>query len=168
VDQFAGSGQDDFELNSRKLATRLRQFGIKPGRAERNTVRGYELESFTDAFSRYTRPHPSNPSATDDDQPKPADGSKGVDTSIRPQQNMCPQQTAGQTVLGTDWTGEDAPPAENGSTAGVSAPSPGTGRCTACGTELLPSNHTGLCAECTHVARQPVLAERLGEVGAHE
>ena len=33
--------------------------------------------------------------------------------------------------------------------------------CTECGTQLLPSNNTGLCAECTHIARQRVIAARL-------
>jgi hypothetical protein len=106
---------DDFDLNARKLAHRLRQFGIKPGRAERNTVRGYALETFSDAFSRYTRPQASNPSTTGDDQPQHSDGSETVDTSIRPHESTRPHETQGQTLFGTGWTDEDAPPAENGS-----------------------------------------------------
>jgi hypothetical protein len=106
---------DDFDLNARKLAQRLRQYAIKPGRGERNTVRGYALETFSDAFARYTRPHPSNPSTTNDDQQQSEDGSKSVDTSIRPHKNTRPPESAGQTLLGTDWTDEDVPPAENGS-----------------------------------------------------
>ena len=145
---------DDFELNSRKLAQRLRQFGIKPGRAERNTVRGYELEAFTDAFLRYTRPHPSKPSATDVDQPQHADGSKGADTSIRPQQNMCPQQTAGQTELGTGWTGEEHPRRKRVNRRGIRPP-PATGRCTDCGTELFPAT-TPVCALSAHMLRVSV------------
>ncbi|MGO9354121.1 MAG: DUF3631 domain-containing protein, partial [Mycobacterium sp.] len=73
---------DDFDLNARKLAHRLRQFGIRPGRGERNTVRGYALETFADAFSRYIRPQPSNPSTTGSDQAQPEDGSFCEDGSI--------------------------------------------------------------------------------------
>jgi Protein of unknown function (DUF3631) len=47
---------NDFEFNARKLAQRLRQFGVKPGRDTTGKVRGYTLESLTDAF---TRLHPS-------------------------------------------------------------------------------------------------------------
>ncbi|MGO9253948.1 MAG: DUF3631 domain-containing protein, partial [Mycobacterium sp.] len=50
----------EFELTPSKLAYRLREFNIKPTRAERNTVRGYAFEAFSDAFRRYTRPHPSS------------------------------------------------------------------------------------------------------------
>jgi hypothetical protein len=43
---------DDFDLTSRKLAYRLKDFGIKPERIGHDAVRGYKLESLHDAFSR--------------------------------------------------------------------------------------------------------------------
>lgn len=136
---------DDYDLNARKLAHRLRQFGIKPGRAERNTVRGYALETFADAFARYTRPHPSNPSATGDEQARYAGGSETVDASIRPHENIRLQETAGQASLWTGWTDEDAPPAENGSTAtGFTTPA-GPGRCRECGYHVATQGHRDTC-----------------------
>ena len=106
---------DDFDLTTRKLAYRLKEFGVKPGRAERNTVRGYALEAFADAFSRYIRPQVANPSTTGDDQQQREDGSKSEDGSIRPHENIRPQETAGQPPLWTDWTDEDGCPTGNGS-----------------------------------------------------
>ncbi|EUA54521.1 hypothetical protein I553_1563 [Mycobacterium xenopi 4042] len=105
---------DDFELSARKLAYRLKDFGIKPERAERNTVRGYALTTLSDAFARYVRPQASNPSATQFDQHKRVDGSEGEDGSKRPQENKCPQETAGQNALRTGWTLVDGSPAVNG------------------------------------------------------
>jgi hypothetical protein len=75
---------DDHGLNARKLAQRLRHFGIKPGRGGRNTVRGYALETFADAFGRYLRPQASTPSTIGCDQEQPVDGSESVDGSMCP------------------------------------------------------------------------------------
>jgi hypothetical protein len=46
----------DFDLSQRKLAWRLKDFGIKPERNAAQTARGYHLRQFTDAFERYLRP----------------------------------------------------------------------------------------------------------------
>jgi hypothetical protein len=134
----------DFELTSRKLAYRLREFGIKPGRAERNTVRGYGWEQLYDAFSRYIRPQASNPSTTGSEQGKREDGSESVDGSIRPHENIRPHETAGQAPLWTGWTDEDGSPPVNSVTAV-------TRRC-ACGTELVhdESINSGQCRECSY------------------
>jgi hypothetical protein len=70
----------DWDLTTSKLAHHLAPFGIKPGHNVERTVRGYRLESFHDAFQRYTRPDPSNPSDnsvyqhSQPDGPKPPDG----------------------------------------------------------------------------------------------
>lgn len=52
----------DFGYTPSKLARRLGLFGVKPGHNAEKTVRGYRLESFHDAFERYTRPEVSSPS----------------------------------------------------------------------------------------------------------
>jgi hypothetical protein len=46
----------DMELTTRGLADRLRAFGIRPGYNPAKTTRGYHLEEFADAFSRYLSP----------------------------------------------------------------------------------------------------------------
>lgn len=136
---------DDFELTSRKLAYRLKEFGVKPGRAERNTVRGYTYESFADAFSRYIRPQVSNPSTTQSEQGEPVDTSEGEDGSIRPHEIIRPQETTGQTPLWTDWTLEDASPPEDGSTPPGFTPPTGPGRCDHCGCHTPTQGHREDC-----------------------
>ena len=79
------------ELTARKLAYRLRQFGVLPGRAERNTVRGYWIHDLSDAFARYLSGHPSNASnasTTASDQQESVDTSERVDGSIRPHETI--------------------------------------------------------------------------------
>jgi len=51
-----------FDMNPRKLAHRLKDFGGKPAHNTTETARGYSLEMFSDAFARYIRPDPSHPS----------------------------------------------------------------------------------------------------------
>jgi peptidoglycan hydrolase-like protein with peptidoglycan-binding domain len=61
----------EFALTSRKLAYRLKDYGIKPGHNTERTTRGYWLTDFSDAFKRYLPPDPSKPSnrpETGDDQ----------------------------------------------------------------------------------------------------
>ena len=61
----------EFGLTSRKLAYRLKDYGVKPGHNTGRTARGYWLKDFSDAFKRYLPPDPSKPSnrpETDDDQ----------------------------------------------------------------------------------------------------
>ena len=59
---------NDFDLTVRKLAQRLRGFGIRPGHNTEKTARGYQLEDMYDSFRRYLRPKPSNRPETGDDQ----------------------------------------------------------------------------------------------------
>lgn len=58
----------DWNLTTSRLAHDLAPFGVRPGHNVEKTVRGYRLESFHDAFQRYTRPEPSAPSGTDAEQ----------------------------------------------------------------------------------------------------
>lgn len=58
----------DWDLTTSKLAHHLAPFGIKPGHNVEKTARGYRLEQFQDAFQRYTRPEPSEPSDASSDQ----------------------------------------------------------------------------------------------------
>jgi hypothetical protein len=103
---------NDFDLNARKLALRLKDFGIKPGRNTIGNVRGYTLDAFWDALGRYLRPEPSEASETTDEQAKPSDGSNASDASIRQSETTVRTETAGQQAYLTDLTGPDAPPAE--------------------------------------------------------
>lgn len=50
----------EWELTPRKLAQRLKHFGIKPNRNTTGTARGYRIEDLDDAFARYLRPNASN------------------------------------------------------------------------------------------------------------
>jgi len=63
---------NDLDLNPRKLAMRLADFGIKPHRNSAGSIRGYSVESFSDSFGRYLRQNPSEPSEMASDQLKHA------------------------------------------------------------------------------------------------
>lgn len=137
----------DFELNASKLAYRLKPFGVKPGHNHEKTQRGYTLESLFDAFRRYLRPDPSNPSETHAEQANSRDGQNSpdgpgcpLDGSGRPDENSRPTETADQTAYGTTWTGPDAGTAKNGHAKA---------RCD-CGQELTApeSIERGYCQEC--------------------
>ena len=104
----------DFDMNPRKLAYRLKDFGIKPAHNTTKTARGYSLEMFADAFARYIRPEPSDPSTTDSDQPRRSDVSETTDGSIRPDENICPDDTEAPTLHTDGWTHPDGSPAEKG------------------------------------------------------
>jgi hypothetical protein len=74
---------DEFDYNPSKLAYRLKEFGVKSRRDPAGAVRGYSLESLTDAFSRYLRQNPSEASETPDEQEKHSDAQKSSDASTR-------------------------------------------------------------------------------------
>lgn len=103
----------DYDLNARKLAQRLRPFGVKPGHNEAKTARGYRLDALRDAFARYLRPDPSDPSGTGADQGECPDGWEDPDGSIRPAGSIRPEEAADQRAFWTDWTLSDAPGAES-------------------------------------------------------
>jgi hypothetical protein len=151
---------NDFELNARKLALKVRQFNIKPAHNTAKTARGYSLEDLTDAFTRYTRPEPSEPSETSDELRVPPDGKNPPDGSTRPDSFTRPAETAAQMPFGTGWTGPDEPPAENGPSApdvnGRNPASPDrtaaylAGLCCDCG-KRKPSAGRPRCDECHRV-----------------
>jgi hypothetical protein len=58
----------DWGLTTSRLARDLAPFGIRPGHNVEKTMRGYRLEYFHDAFTRYIRPESSDLSGTTDDQ----------------------------------------------------------------------------------------------------
>jgi hypothetical protein len=107
---------NDFDLTARKLAFRLKDFGIKPQRNTVGSVRGYSLQTLWDAFERYLRHEPSEPSETSrelheqSDTSEPSDGSK-CQTEMNRQ-----IESAGRPVNLTLLTGNDGSATENGST----------------------------------------------------
>ena len=144
----------DFELTARKLAQRLKPFGVRPGFNAAKTVRGYELKGFAEAFKRYLRPKAS-------DRPK-----RGVDQqehtenediqSVRNPSESVRDRTDGRFTDGLDttaqppiqagpgdssdtWTLPDATPAQNGHK-----------HLCGCGAELVSqaSIERGQCEEC--------------------
>jgi hypothetical protein len=115
---------DDFDFNARKLAYRLRDFGVKPGFNTAKTARGYRLDELHDAFTRYLRPEPSEASDTGADQQKRSDASRTPDGCIRPEENNRPEETAGQPPFRTLRTVPDGPPAETGDCRRCGRPMP--------------------------------------------
>lgn len=107
---------EEFDFNARKLAYRLKHFGVKVGHNTAKTARGYRLEDLFDAFTRYLRPEASEPSVTTSDLRKRPDARKSPDASIRPDQIKRPDETAGQSTFRTLRTDTDAPPGETGAT----------------------------------------------------
>lgn len=160
---------NDYEFNARKLAERVRQYGVRPGRDTTGTVRGYSLESLEDAFRRYTRQDPSDPSETSADQGKAFDTNSASDTSIRQTPNIRQDETPAETPFLTDLTGLDAPPAEIGSNPELEVapkaftPPTGPGRCPACGFDVATMGHRPGCAEVERVFG--VVARRINRHG---
>jgi hypothetical protein len=127
----------EFEYTPGKLAYYLREFGVKPRRNPAGTARGYALESFWDAFQRYTRQNPSTRQKTGDEQPKPSDGSKLSDGSTR--QTV---RTSNPSTCDSDgWTASDDPPAEKR----AFRPPTGPGRCGDCGWHIESQGHRDDC-----------------------
>ena len=102
------------DLTTRKLAMKLRDFGIKPRHKDRQKAeRGYFRADFDDALMRYPTPEdedaydtpapasaPVQPVRTQSDLRESADGLRGADGSTRPHPEKCPQKTAGQQGCG--------------------------------------------------------------------
>ncbi len=107
----------DFELNARKLALRLGHFGVKPGHDTTGKVRGWRLDQLADAFARYLRQDPSDPSDNPARLHKHSDGSSLSDGSTRQthhkRQNVSASQRASLTG-GRVLT--DPPPEDEGKT----------------------------------------------------
>jgi hypothetical protein len=141
---------NDFELTVRKLAYRLGEFSVKTGHNTSGTARGYRLEDLADAFSRYTRQEPSDPSDQQVTHAFPSDASKASDASMRQTETKRQTESAGQIPFLTGLTDLDASPPENDERT----PTLGRARCATCGAALLQpeSRARGYCAECAIAA----------------
>jgi hypothetical protein len=126
---------DDFDFNARKLAYRLKDFGVKPGFNTSGTARGYRLEHLHDAFARYLRQEASDTVNAGSDLHKGSDGSNPSDASIRQTPNMRQTEPAGQPGKGRVLTLSDDPPAETESDCGHQSKRAPNGRCIQCITE---------------------------------
>jgi hypothetical protein len=137
--QIEESPWSDFDLTRSKLAHRLREFGIRTKHNAAGSARGYRVEDFWDAFARYTRQNPSEPSELQVKNGFASDGSDAPDSLTRKtRQNRQTRNPAPSGVL-TGLTGSD------GYRDGTE-PSP----CSDCGAPLLAiqSLLAGRCAEC--------------------
>lgn len=143
----------EFDLNASKLAYRLRHFGIKPGRDTNGKIRGYRLESFTDAFRRYLRQNPSKPSDIPSDQAKPIDALEPSDGSPRQTESTRQTEHTGEAPFLTCLTASDEPPAETGHQTpprrqqprGKFRPPTGPGRCPICKWHIETMGHANDC-----------------------
>jgi hypothetical protein len=154
----------EFDYNPSKLAYRLKEFGVKSRRDPAGAVRGYSLESLTDAFSRYLRQSPSDPSESLVDTCFPSDAHKPSDASTRQTGSTRQNENTGLPAILTGLTGSD------GSTASNGTPAPGTvapatreqqaayrdGKCIDCRASK-PSAGRPRCNEC-HRIHQNVMA----------
>jgi hypothetical protein len=129
----------EFDYNPNKLAYRLREFGIRPGRNTAGNVRGYALESFRDAFARYTRQNSSETSESQANWHFGSDGSGASDGSTRQTGSTRQSENASQATFPDGSTGSD------GYAAGGGQPP----RCE-CGNELVSeeSIRRGYCTRC--------------------
>jgi hypothetical protein len=106
---------DDFDYTSRKLAKRLKEFGVTSGRNAAGTARGYRFEDLSDVFSRYIRPEVSEASETTIEQQIPSDTSRASDTSKCQTDLSVRSETAAQAPFLTDLTLTDALPTKTAS-----------------------------------------------------
>jgi hypothetical protein len=86
----------DFDLTTRRLAARLRGYGIKASHNPAKTARGYRLEDFSDAFARYLASGPVQASGSDADQGELTDAHKATDDPDRPAGNERPSVSPDQ------------------------------------------------------------------------
>jgi Protein of unknown function (DUF3631) len=135
---------NDFDLTSRKLAYRLKDFGIKPERIGHDAVRGYKLESLYDAFTRYIRCEPSASVAVQVNRQKRADGSESADGSIRQRENIRQQENTGLPAVRHMLTDGDGCPSGKGE-ARTFVPPTGPGRCDECGCHIATQGHKPDC-----------------------
>jgi hypothetical protein len=97
----------EFELTRSKLAYRLREFGIKTKHNTSGTARGYRLEDFSDAFQRYTRQEPSEPSGSQVSHHFPSDASDASDASTRQTKTTRQKENTPSPGVLTVLTGSD-------------------------------------------------------------
>jgi hypothetical protein len=140
---------NDFDINPSKLAYRLKDFGIKPGRNPAGNVRGYSLEALSDVFSRYLRQTPSDPSETRDEQPQPPDTLKPSDTLARQTEITRQNESLARAPFLTPLTPSDDPPPGTTESHGLK-----NGFCRGCGTYYTTNGeHRDDCTATRKVAR---------------
>lgn len=146
----------DFDMNPRRLANRLREYGVKSGRNAAGTQRGYRLEDFTDAFRRYLPTKASEASDTTAEQAKRSDSSGQSDTSEAATGNVSARNAnAAQTdsvrqtnIVRQNETADQSMFLTHLTLRADSGPV----QCLECGEPLNPDNTTGRCAECRLIA----------------
>jgi hypothetical protein len=145
---------DEFDYNPSKLAHRLKEFGVKSRRDRAGDVRGYSLESLTDAFSRYLRQNASETSETQVKHGFASDGlfddpSDPVSPPVRPSE---PVRHSGPSTCDSDGL-----TSSDGGTAGNVPPPGGATQqpfCPGCGTFYANAGyHRG---DCTATKREAV------------
>jgi hypothetical protein len=106
----------DLELTTRGLSDRLRPFGIRSTRNTAGTVRGYRLEDFADAFSRYVPSSPAPPSEPVRSSEMASDLAGSSDALLASDALKCQTEPNRQTLTceSDDLTGPDDPPAVDG------------------------------------------------------
>jgi Protein of unknown function (DUF3631) len=139
---------DEFDLTPRKLAYRLKDFGVKPGYNTSKTARGYRIAHLADVFARYIRPEPSEPSTPQVKHHFAPDGSEPPDGSIYRRVSIHREETAGKTLFTDDRTVSDGSPTENGDWSRRTSkfvPPTGPGRCDVCGWHVETQGHRPDC-----------------------
>jgi len=104
----------DFDLNARRLAKRLGEYGIRSARDGAGKVRGYRLEDLTDAFTRYLPSEASETSETGSEQQKGSDGTESSDAYLRQTVTIRQTETADQDGFLTGLTLDDGYRTGNG------------------------------------------------------
>lgn len=100
-------GSADADLNTVRLAARLRPYKIAPKPDATGKVRGYRHEAFADAFGRYLGTDPSEPVKVSEPQVTTPDGSDG----LTGQGVRRPDPSDGLTCEFDGLTGSDTSPA---------------------------------------------------------
>jgi hypothetical protein len=137
----------DLDLTGRKLALRLARFEVRPRRNTAGTERGYHFEDLLDAFGRYIRQEPSEPSKANDSGASLSDTSGTSDgSSVRRDPNR-QAETPENPGLGHVLTGPD------GSIPGLLETEPPTAA----------SGDQHACRTCGRSQPEWVLARRDGE-----
>jgi len=140
----------EYDLTARKLAQRLKPYGIASVRDTAGDVRGYRREDMNDAFSRYLASESVKASETTLEQRQRTDTLKSSDTSIRQSgtsdTSIRQTSTKCQTDIGTSEPISDALTLSDGYPQGNRTFTD----CDACGVTLLTekSRAAGRCAEC--------------------
>jgi len=96
----------EYDLTTVGLATKLRNYKIRPRPDKTGKVRGYRLEDFADAFDRYLTPDPSKDVNSSNPQVDPFDGSD--DLTGQGVKGSNPSTTASREF--DDLTGSDTCP----------------------------------------------------------